>query len=59
VTTRAGLRALIRGELGDQGAATTWLDAQLNQWLVEGIRDYSRRLPKPSTTTLRQSLGSA
>jgi hypothetical protein len=52
VTTRAGLRALIRGELGDQGAATTWLDAQLNQWLVEGIRDYSRRLPKPSTTTL-------
>ena len=52
MTTRAGLRALIRDELGDSGASTTWLDSQLNQWLAEAIRDYSRRLPKPSTTTI-------
>ena len=52
MTTRAGLRTSARNELGDGGAAPTWTDAQLNQWLLEAIREYGRRAPKATTTTI-------
>jgi hypothetical protein len=46
VTTRAGLRTLVRQELNDTGGTALWSDTLLNQWIVQAIREYSERLPK-------------
>lgn len=52
MTTRAALRATIRGELNDEGATALWPNARLDQWILEAIRDYSERLPREVTTTI-------
>jgi hypothetical protein len=52
MTTRAGLRALARGELNDAGGTPLWTDAQLNQWLLEAIRRYSEDFPKAAEQTI-------
>jgi hypothetical protein len=53
------LRALVRQELNDAGGTPAWTDAQLNQWLGEAIRRYSRELPKESSTTIAVVSGQA
>ncbi|HYU20001.1 MAG TPA: hypothetical protein VEQ11_15030 [Chloroflexota bacterium] len=44
MTTRAQMRTTIRNELNDAGGTPLWPDAQLNEWLVEGLRDLGRQL---------------
>src|SRR6266542_1405488 len=38
------MRTTIRNELNDAGGTPLWPDAQLNEWLVEGLRDLGRQL---------------
>src|SRR5687767_9928685 len=52
MTTRAGLRALARGELSDLGAAQVWTDGLLDRWAVEAIRAYGRDVPREASATL-------
>jgi hypothetical protein len=51
-TTRAAWRALVRAELGDEGATPLWSDALLHAWLNEALRDYGRAVPREETATL-------
>jgi hypothetical protein len=57
VTTRAGLRALVRNELNDNANIKLWADADLNQWIGEAITEYSYQLPKEASTTLTSIAG--
>jgi hypothetical protein len=59
MTTRAALRALVRNELNDNAATKLWVDADLNNWIVEAIRDYTRELPREISTTVVMVLGTA
>lgn len=43
MTTRAGLRALLREGLADVAA---WPDATLNAWINDALRDYSNAFPR-------------
>lgn len=52
MSTRAQLRQSIRDELNDNSSVKLWSDAQLNQYIVEAVRAYSRELPKETTTTI-------
>jgi hypothetical protein len=52
MTTRAGLRALARGELSDLGAAQVWTDGLLDRWAVEALRAYGRDVPREASATL-------
>jgi hypothetical protein len=52
MATRAGLRTLIRTELNDSGGTPLWTNGQLDEWLVEAIREYSRALPKEASESL-------
>ena len=52
MTTRAGLRGLVRAELNDSGGTTLWTDGQLNQWVLEVLRRYSEDFPKEATQTI-------
>ena len=52
MSTRTGLRVLIRAELNDAGGVPLWTDPLLNEWIAEGIRDYSRNLPKEATQSI-------
>ncbi|HZT08587.1 MAG TPA: hypothetical protein VFC51_16310 [Chloroflexota bacterium] len=52
MTTRAGLRSLVRQELGDAGGTQLWADALLNEWIAEAVRLYGRTLPKEATATI-------
>ena len=47
MTTRAGLRSVIRERLADE---TQWPDATLNQWINDAIADYSVYFPSRETT---------
>ena len=51
--TRAQWRALVRAELGDEGATKLWADGLLNEWLNEALRDYGRVVPREEATTLQ------
>jgi hypothetical protein len=51
-STRAQWRALVRAELGDQGATPLWADALLNEWLNEAIRDFARQVPREASLSL-------
>jgi hypothetical protein len=57
--TRAAWRALVRAELGDEGATRLWSDSLLNEWLNEAIRDYGRVVPREEATTLLTVAGQA
>ncbi|HZS01350.1 MAG TPA: hypothetical protein VFE37_21710 [Chloroflexota bacterium] len=57
--TRAQWRALVRAELGDEGATRLWSDALLNEWLNEAIRDFGRVVPREEATTLTTVAGQA
>lgn len=59
VTTRGALRALVRAELGDDGAAQIWSDALLQRWMIEAVRDYGRTLPRQLRATLTSVAGQA
>src|SRR5437868_6999317 len=52
MTTRVTLRQAIRDELNDNAATKMWTDTQLNVYLVEAIRSYSREAPREASTTL-------
>jgi hypothetical protein len=52
-------RALVRAELGDEGATKLWSDGLLNEWLNEAIRDYGRVVPREEATTLQTVAGQA
>lgn len=52
MTTRATLRTQLRNELNDGGATPLWPDERLNQWLIEAMRDYGRRLPREAVVEL-------
>jgi hypothetical protein len=52
VTTRAGLRAKVRQELNDSGVPQLWLDLQLDEWVLQAIRDYGRHQPKEASQTI-------
>lgn len=52
MASRSELRALIRAELNDAGSVKLWTDGQLDQWLVEGIREYSRLLPRAASESI-------
>ena len=57
--TRAAWRALVRAELGDEGATKLWADGLLNEWLNEALRDYGRVVPREEATTLQTVAGQA
>ena len=57
--TRAQWRALVRAELGDEGATQLWSDALLHAWLNEAIRDFGRVVPREEATTLTTVAGQA
>jgi hypothetical protein len=57
--TRGAWRALVRAELGDEGATKLWSDSLLNEWLNEAIRDYGRVVPREEATTLQTVAGQA
>lgn len=59
MANRAGVRALARAELNDGGAVLLWSDGLLNEWLLEAIRDYGRRLPREATQTISSVVGQA
>lgn len=59
MTTRAGLQALVRAELGDAGTTRVWTDELLQRWLVEAVRDYGRSLPRQLRATLTTIAGQA
>jgi len=46
MTTRADLRTRIRDELNDNAATKLWSDALLNGFVLDGLRDLGRRLPR-------------
>src|SRR5687767_1383532 len=52
MTTRSGLRQLIRDELNDNAATKLWTDALLSDYINQAIRAYSRELPKQATSTI-------
>lgn len=52
MTTRAELRATIRAELNDQGAAQLWPDGRLDRWIVEALRELGRDWPAPKSINL-------
>ena len=49
---RSSWRTDMRNELGDSGGTPLWATADLNRWLNEAIRDYSRAVPAESSTTI-------
>src|SRR3954451_15439304 len=49
MSTRATLRTTIREELNDSGAAKLWSDSLLNRWIADGIRAWSRDVPRERT----------
>jgi hypothetical protein len=57
--TRGAWRALVRAELGDEGATKLWSDSLLNEWLNAAIRDYGRVVPREEATTLPTVAGQA
>lgn len=42
MTTRADIRTRIRTELNDTGGTPLWASANLDQWIVEGLRQMAR-----------------
>ena len=46
MTTRADIRTRARDELNDNGSVKVWSDALLNRWIGEGIREWSRVVPR-------------
>jgi hypothetical protein len=59
MTTRAELRARIRAELNDAGATALWPDERLNQWIVEGLRDFGRHAGLQKSQTIASVAGQA
>ncbi len=57
MTTRADLRARVRADLNDTGAAQLWSDADLDRWLGEAIRAWSIDAPAQRTTSLSSVKG--
>jgi hypothetical protein len=57
MTTRAGLRSLVRSELNDTAVPQLWLDLHLNQWLLEAIRCYSIDFPRETSQSLTSVAG--
>jgi hypothetical protein len=49
MTTRADIRTRTRDELNDNGAVKLWSDALLNRWIGEGVREWSRAVPRDGT----------
>ena len=49
MTTRADVRTRTRDELNDNGATKLWSDALLNRWIGEGLREWSRVVPRDRT----------
>ena len=46
MTTRAEIRARVRDELNDAGTVKLWTDVLLNRWIGEGIKEWSRVVPR-------------
>jgi hypothetical protein len=59
MTTRSGLRQLIRDELNDNAATKLWSDGLLNDYINQAIRAYSRDLPEEAVTTIVVTAGQA
>ena len=49
MTTRAEIRARARDELNDNGVVKVWSDGLLNRWIGEGLREWSRVVPRDQT----------
>lgn len=49
MTTRADVRTRTRDELNDNALVKLWSDALLNRWIGEGIREWSRVVPRDGT----------
>jgi hypothetical protein len=49
MTTRADVRTRARDELNDNGAVKVWSDGLLNRWIGEGLREWSRVVPRDRT----------
>lgn len=59
MTTRGELKARVRSELNDAGAARLWSDSLIEGWIGEAIRAYGRSLPREAVTTLASVAGQA
>ncbi|MCC6179472.1 MAG: hypothetical protein IT305_29535 [Chloroflexi bacterium] len=59
MTTRLELRARIRSELNDSGAAVLWSDSLLDRWIVEGVRALGRAAGVERTASLTSVAGQA
>ncbi|MFN8525644.1 MAG: hypothetical protein U0821_21310 [Chloroflexota bacterium] len=59
MTTRAQLRTTIRSELNDGGATPLWPDTLLNEWILEGLRDYGRQVGLEKSQTISSVAGQA
>jgi hypothetical protein len=49
MTTRADIRTRARDELNDNGVVKVWSDGLLNRWIGEGVREWSRVVPRDRT----------
>jgi hypothetical protein len=49
MTTRADIRTRARDELNDNGGVKVWSDGLLNRWIGEGVREWSRVVPRDRT----------
>ena len=49
MTTRADIRTRARDELNDNGVVKVWSDGLLKRWIGEGIREWSRVVPRDRT----------
>jgi hypothetical protein len=49
MTTRADIRTRARDELNDNGTTKVWSDGLLNRWIGEGVREWSRLVPRDRT----------
>ena len=52
MTTRAEMLGKVRQELGDGGPQYVWADGLLQEYLVEGLREWSLVRPVERTVTL-------
>ena len=49
MTTRADVRTRARDDLNDNGVVKVWADGLLNRWIGEGLRAWSRVVPRDRT----------
>jgi hypothetical protein len=56
MTTLADLADRAQNAIGDSAAAT-WTQALIEEWVVEGLRDYSQHFPLTQTTTFTTTAG--